>query len=41
MGWLASLALEDEVKQELGLPQAVCEYEKFFLMNYWDYLRGM
>ena len=30
MGWLASLALEDEVKQDLSLPQVVCEYEDVF-----------
>ena len=30
MGWLASLTLEDEAKQELGLPRAVCEYEDVF-----------
>ena len=27
MGWLASLTLEDEVRQDLDLPQVVCEYE--------------
>ena len=27
MGWLVSLTLEDEVRQELGLPRVVCEYE--------------
>ena len=27
MGWLASLTLEDEARQELGLPRAICEYE--------------
>ena len=27
MGWLTSLILEDEVRQELDLPQVVCEYE--------------
>ena len=26
-GLLASLTLEDEVRQEFGLPRAVCEYE--------------
>ena len=26
MGWLASLTLEDEVRQELDLPRVVCEY---------------
>ena len=31
MGWLASLALEDKVRQELELPQIVCEYENAFL----------
>ena len=31
MGWLASLTLEDEARQELGLPRAVCEYEDVFL----------
>ena len=25
MGWLASLTLEDEVRQDLGLPRVVCE----------------
>ena len=30
MGWLASLTLEDEMRQELGLPRAVCEYEDIF-----------
>ena len=30
MGWLANLTLEDEVRQELGLPRAVCEYEDVF-----------
>ena len=30
MGWLASLTLEDEVRQELSLPQVVCEYEDVF-----------
>ena len=30
-GWLASLTLEDEARQELGLPQIVCEYEDVFL----------
>ena len=34
-GWLASLTLEDEARQKLGLPQVVCEYEDFFFrMNY-------
>ena len=31
MGWLASITLENEARQELGLPQAVCEYEDVFL----------
>ena len=30
MGWLASLTLEDEVRQDMGLPQVVCEYEDVF-----------
>ena len=30
MGWLASLTLEKEVRQELGLPRVVCEFENFF-----------
>ena len=30
MGWLASLTLEDDAKQELGLPRMVCEYEDVF-----------
>ena len=30
MGWLASLTLEDEVRQDLDLPQVVCEYEDVF-----------
>ena len=30
MGWLAGLNLEDEARQELGLPQVVCEYEDVF-----------
>ena len=30
MGWLASLTLEDEVRQELNLPRVVCEYEDVF-----------
>ena len=29
-GWLASLTLEDEVRQDLDLPRVVCEYEDFF-----------
>ena len=31
MGWLASLTLEDEVRQNLDLPRVVCEYEDAFL----------
>ena len=31
MGWLASFTLEDEARQKLGLPSAVCEYEDVFL----------
>ena len=31
MGWLASLTLEDEVRQDLGLPRVICEYEDVFL----------
>ena len=30
IGWLASLTLEDEVRQELSLPRVVCEYEDVF-----------
>ena len=30
MGWLTSLTLEDEGRQDLGLPRVVCEYEDFF-----------
>ena len=30
MGWLASLTLENEGRQDLGLPQVVCEYEDVF-----------
>ena len=30
MGWLASLTLEDEVRQDLGLPRVVYEYEDVF-----------
>ena len=30
MGWLVSLTLEDEVRQDLDLPQLVCEYEDVF-----------
>ena len=31
MGWLASLTLEDEVRQDLSLPRVVCEYKYVFL----------
>ena len=31
MGWLASLTLEDEVRQDLDLPQVVREYEDVFM----------
>ena len=30
MGWLASLTLEDEVRQDMSLPWVVCEYEDVF-----------
>ena len=30
MGWFASLSLENKARHELGLPQAVCEYEDIF-----------
>ena len=30
MGWLASLTLEDDVRQDLSLPLVVCEYEDIF-----------
>ena len=30
MGWLTSLTLEDEARQDLGLPRVVCEYEDVF-----------
>ena len=30
MGWLASLTLKDEGRQDLGLPWVVCEYEDIF-----------
>ena len=30
MGWLANLTLEDEARQESGLPQVVCEYKDVF-----------
>ena len=31
MGWLASLTLEDEGRQDLGPPRVVFEYEDIFL----------
>ena len=30
MGWLVSITLENEARQELGLPQAICEYEDVY-----------
>ena len=30
MGWLASLTLEDEGREDLRLPRVVCEYEDVF-----------
>ena len=30
-GWLASLALEDKVRQDMSLPRVVSEYEDDFL----------
>ena len=30
MGWLASLTLEDEVRQDMSLPQVVCEYKDVY-----------
>ena len=30
MGWLASLTLEDKVRQDLDLPLVVCEYKDVF-----------
>ena len=29
-GWLASLTLEDEMRQDVSLPRVVCEYEDVF-----------
>ena len=37
MGWLASLTLENEARQELSLPMVVCEYEHVFS----DELQGL
>ena len=31
MDWLASLTIEDEGRQDLGLPRVVCEYEEVFM----------
>ena len=30
MGWIASLTLEDDMRQKLDLPRVVCEYEDVF-----------
>ena len=30
MSWIASLTMEDEVRQNLSLPWVVCEYEDVF-----------
>ena len=30
MGWLASLTLEDEVRQGFSLPRVVCEFKDVF-----------
>ena len=30
IGWVVSITLENEARQELGLPQAICEYEDIF-----------
>ena len=30
-GWLVSLTLEDEVRQDVSLPRVVCEYEDVFM----------
>ena len=41
-GWLESLTLEDEVRQDVSLPRVVCKYEDVFRMSYRNYLhRGM
>ena len=39
MGWLASLTLEDEVRQDLDLPWIVYEYEDVFPDELLGYLR--
>ena len=31
MGWLASLTLDDMVRQDMSLPRVNCEYEDIFL----------
>ena len=31
--WLASLTLEDEMRQDMSLPRVVCEYEDVFFPN--------
>ena len=38
MGWLASLTLEDKVRQEFNLPRVVSSMRMFFGMSYRDYL---
>ena len=30
MGWLENLTLEDEARQESGIPRIVCKYEDVF-----------
>ena len=41
-GWLASLTLEDKVRQDMSLPRVVCEYEDVFPDELQGYLhRGM
>ena len=40
MGWLASLTLEDEVRQDMSLPRVVCEYEDVFLERDEEACRG-
>ena len=39
MGWLASLTLEDDTRQDLGLPRVDCEYKDDFQRNCHDYFR--
>ena len=39
MGWLASLTLEDDMRQELDLPRVVCEYEDvtpWYIAHFYD-----